>query len=379
MNRLLTAAIAFALVMIGITAAAVIRGKEKSDPTGGWAVELNEIENLIEQGDTEKASACARELRQEMRRAETAVPDHTVPVMCGICLLFLGGVSCYCWVVMIRPFHKLSDFAERVALGDLDTPLEYQRTNWFGKFTWAFDSMRREIQRARACEKEAVENNKTVIASLSHDIKTPVSSIRAYAEALELGMDGDPEKRGRYISVIMRKCDEVSKLTDDLLTHSLSDLDKLKMNPERFELNGFLYEILEDISAGRDDVRFEKPAYSIEVFADKGRTAQIAENLINNARKYAKTDISISVTRDEHMAHIKFRDYGGGIPDKDMPFIFGKFYRGSNTADESGAGLGLFIVKYIAEQSGGEVKLRNCGGAEVTVSLPTAQDGGDMS
>ena len=308
-----------------------------------------------------------------MRKDRTAAPDYTVEIMCGICLVFLAGVSCYCWFVMIRPFQKLSAFAERVALGDHDVPLEYERTNWFGKFTWAFDSRRREIQRARACEREAVENNKTVIASLSHDIKTPVSSIRAYTEALEMGMDGDPEKRNRYISVIMKKCDEVSKLTEDLLTHSLSDLDKLKMFPEVFELGEYLSEILDDISADRDDVRYEKPLYSVEVRADKGRTAQIAENLINNARKYAKTKIDISVTRDEYMANIIFRDHGEGIPDKDLPFVFGKFYRGSNTSGESGAGLGLFIVRYIAEQLGGEVKAKNCDkGLEVTVSLPIA-------
>lgn len=371
MNKLITAVAAFALLIIGISAAAVLHSRNTNDPTGMYAVELNEIEKLIEQGDAAEAADHAAELRAEMRSEQNAAPDRTVPVMCGVCLLFLLGVGGYCWVIVIRPFHKLSDFAERVALGDLDTPLEYERTNWFGRFTWAFDSMRQEILRARACEKEAIENNKTVIASLSHDIKTPISSIRAYAEALELGMDADAEKRGKYIAVMIRKCDEVSKLTEDMLTHSLSDLDRLKMSPEQFELNDYLSEILDDISGGRGDVRFDKPSYQIDVYADRCRTAQLVENLINNARKYAKTDILVTASRDGQMAVMRFRDYGSGIPDEDIPFIFDKFYRGRNSSGEKGAGLGLFIVKYIAEQSGGEVTLKNCDkGLEATVKLP---------
>ena len=88
------------------------------------------------------------------------------------------------------------------------------------------------------------------------------------------------------------------------------------------------------------------------------------ENLITNARKYAKSKIRVSLAREESAAVILVRDFGKGIPDEDMPFVFGKFYRGKNTStSESGAGLGLFIVKYIVEQSGGTVSLRNCGRA----------------
>ena len=81
--------------------------------------------------------------------------------------------------------------------------------------------MRKEITKARSCEREAIENNKTVIATLSHDIKTPIASIRAYAEGLEANLDSTYEKRMKYLSILMRKCDEVSKLTNDLFLHSL--------------------------------------------------------------------------------------------------------------------------------------------------------------
>ena len=269
-------------------------------------------------------------------------------------------------------FDKMKNFAEKIAQGNFDIPLDYERSNYFGSFTWAFDSMRREITKARACEREAIDNNKTVIATLSHDIKTPVSSIRAYAEGLDANLDSSPEKRRKYLSVIMRKCDEVSKLTNDLLLHSLADLDKLKMQPERFELISFMESSVKEIAAEQNDIHFISPDYTVEVFADKNRLMQITENLINNARKYAHTDITVSIEKTEKAVMINFRDSGSGILDEDMPFIFEKFYRGKNTGTEQGSGLGLYIVKYLTEAHNGEVSLRNAagGGLEVTVSFP---------
>lgn len=88
--------------------------------------------------------------------------------------MFLLIVSLYIYFAVLRPFDKLKGFAENIAQGNFDVPLKYERSNYFGKFTWAFDSMRNEITKSRQCEKEAVENNKTVIATLSHDIKTPI-------------------------------------------------------------------------------------------------------------------------------------------------------------------------------------------------------------
>ena len=83
-------------------------------------------------------------------------------------------------------------------------------------------------------------------------------------------------------------------------------------------------------------------------------------NIITNARKYAKTEIDVRITRESDTVSVHFRDYGGGIPDEDIPFIFGKFYRGKNCGSEQGSGLGLYIVKYVMEQSGGNASLKNC-------------------
>ena len=173
--------------------------------------------------------------------------------MCGICLLFLGGVTGYCCFAVIRPFEKLSHFAEEIAAGNFDLPLDYERSNYFGKFTWGFDRMRREIRNARECELEAIENNKTVIAALSHDIKTPVASVRAYAEALDLGMAQTPEQQAEYLNRMMQKCDDITKLTDDMLLHALSDLGSLRMQPEEFDLSALTAQTVGALSAGRSE------------------------------------------------------------------------------------------------------------------------------
>ena len=358
---LITAAIVFVGLLAVITACLCSAADISSQiDLGSYIVAANEIEQLIADGNTEKAAECAVELKKEL--SEYAPPNEKTSDYLwktfSISSAVIVSVFIYIWFAILRPFEKLTGFAERIAGGNFDLPLNYERTNYFGKFTWAFDCMRREISSARACEKEAIENNKIVIASLSHDIKTPVSSIRAYAEGLEAGMDATPEKRAKYLGVIMRKCDEVAALTNDMLLHSISDLEKLKINPTKFELCGFIKDIVPEISA-RNNIRLNLPPQLIEVNVDRSRLTQVFENIVSNAAKYAKTDVEISAVKTDKGAEIVFRDFGKGIPDEEIPFIFDKFYRGSHTEKENGAGLGLYIVKYVVTQSGGNVYAEN--------------------
>ncbi len=372
-GKIIVAALAFIFALATITAIVFISYEpHETVEYGNYAVAVNEIEQLILNGENELAAVKSAELKTALSEITTEKTDNGyIWIVFAAAAVMIAAVFIYVWFKILRPFKKLENYAESIAAGDFDVSLNFERTNYFGKFTWAFDSMRKEIVKARACEKEAIENNKTVIATLSHDIKTPVASIRAYTEGLEAGLDTTPEKRSKYLSVIMNKCDEVARLTNDMFLHSLSDLDKLKMNPQIFELCGFVQEIAAEYS----DVQLEKPLFSVNVKADKNRLAQIMGNIITNAVKYAKTEVDIKITRAADDVSIHFRDYGDGIPDEDIPFIFGKFYRGKNCGCEQGSGLGLYIVKYVMEQSGGSVTLKNCDkGLEVTVTLPVFEE-----
>ena len=374
-NKLLWVTAGFAAALVLLTCLFYFAAPGQTVQTDGSSrvVALNEIDQLVKSGNTELAREKIGELEKDLRNTEILKQGNGyVLAIGGVSLAFLLMVSLYLYFAVLRPFDKLKGFADSIAAGNFDVPLNYERSNYFGKFTWAFDSMRSEITKARRCEKEAVENNKTVIATLSHDIKTPIASIRAYTEGLQANMDSSPEKREKYLSVIMRKCDEVAKLTNDLFLHSLSDLDKLKIQAEAFEVCGFVESVVAEIAGEHNDVHFEKPVFQAFVSADKNRLTQIIENLINNSRKYAKTHIDIKLTQSEGSVSIHFTDYGKGIPDSDMPFIFDKFYRGKNIEDEQGSGLGLYIVKYLTEKMNGKVLLHNHPDSfEAIVTLPT--------
>lgn len=373
-NRLIRITICFSVVILLVTSVLYLSGVRANshDARAEQIIAVNEIEQLARSGDSEILAEQSAALTESIRSAQAASNGNRyLFLLCGICITFFAVVFGYVYFAILRPFEKMQQFAQKIAQGNFDVPLNYERSNYFGAFTWAFDSMRREITKARSCEREAIENNKTVIATLSHDIKTPISSIRAYAEGLEANMDSTPEKREKYLRVIMKKCDEVSRLTTDLFLHSLSDLDKLKISSERFELCRFIENAVEEIAAEQNDVQFQKPAFTAMVSADKNRVMQITENLINNARKYARSDIDVFLTQSDGNAKIHFRDYGKGIPDEDMPFIFDKFYRGKNCGNEQGSGLGLYIVKYLAEQMQGKILLHNhANGLEAIISLP---------
>ena len=376
-GRIIKVTVIFSLLLAAVTGILALNSRKsvQQDERSEELLDLNEISQLIEQGDYDMAKQKTDEYADKLRskHLEDSVEINGI-VMCTLTIIFMAMVFLYVYLNILRPFDKMKDYASEIAKGNFDLPLNYERSNYFGAFTWAFDSMRKEITRSRMAEREAIENNKTVIATLSHDIKTPITSIRAYAEGLEANLDTSPERRSRYLEVLMRKCDEVTALTNDLFLHSLSDLNMLQMQPEEFELVPFLKQSISEISAENEDVVFRNPDISPVIYADRKRINQIVENLINNSRKYAKTDITVSITQSDDTVSIHFRDKGSGIPDEDMPFITDKFYRGKNKGNENGSGLGLYIVKYIAEQSGGSIELINHtsgeNGLEAVVSLP---------
>ena len=376
-RRVLKVTVIFSLLLMAATGILALSSRKSSpqDDRSQQLIDLNEISQLINRGDYDTAKQKTDEYADMLRSKplEESVGINGI-VMCTLTIIFMAMVFLYVYINILRPFDKMKDYALEVAKGNFDLPLNYERSNYFGAFTWAFDSMRKEITRSRMAEREAIENNKTVIATLSHDIKTPITSIRAYAEGLEENLDTSQERRSRYLEVLMRKCDEVTELTNDLFLHSLSDLNMLQMQPEEFELVPFLKQSISQIAAEREDVLFRKPDISPVIYVDKKRINQIVENLINNSRKYAKTNIIVSITQSNDIVSIHFRDKGPGIPDEDMPFITDKFYRGKNVGDENGSGLGLYIVRYIAEQSGGSLELINHTsgeeGLEAVVSLP---------
>ncbi|MGL5642927.1 MAG: histidine kinase dimerization/phospho-acceptor domain-containing protein, partial [Paraclostridium sp.] len=251
--------------------------ENKNNEIRGQIVALNEIEQLTKLSIEDKNKVIELEtavenLQKEIRSNSIVVKgggSENLGIIYGSCVLFLIIVFSYIYIQVIRPFSKLQSFASEIAKGNFDLPLYIERNNMFGDFTWAFDSMRKEIKRSRNCEKEAIENNKIVMATISHDIKTPIASIRAYTEGLEANMDNNYERKQRYISVIIRKCDEVSKLTNDLFLHSLSNIEKLEMNIEQYKAENVINEILKSILAEENKLVVESEILDCTIKIDK--------------------------------------------------------------------------------------------------------------
>ena len=340
---------------------------------GRQLIYINEIRNEVEELNLNNKDLIdsTDNLEKDINNTSINNKKEFIVYQWGINLVFIFIIFGYTYFRIVRPFEKMERFAEEVGRGNLNISINYEKNNLFGAFTWAFDHMRKEILKARSCEKEAIDNNKTVIATLSHDIKTPVASIRAYAEGLEANLDYNVERRKKYINVIMKKCDEVTKLTNDLFLHSLSDLDRLKMNIEEVEISKVIKEALEDLINEDEKLSIIGSIPEAIVSIDVKRFNQVIENIINNSLKYAegsKIEVSALVLEEKYI--IKIKDYGKGIMDKDLPFIFDKFYRGKNSMDKQGSGLGLFIVKYVMDQLKGDVQIINNNGLEVSLILP---------
>ena len=162
----------------------------------------------------------------------------------------------------------------------------------------------------------------------------------------------------------MEKCDEVTKLTNDLFLHSISEMNKLDIKTEKLDLVKFIKEDVAKLFVSADEAEIKLPDDTeVWVEADPKRLLQIFENLKNNAEKYAKTplEITLEVSRDGDCgtADVHVRDFGPGIRDEEIPFITNKFYRGKDVGDENGSGLGLYIVKELMTKMGGDIGLYN--------------------
>ncbi len=377
-RRLVGIAVAATLVLVlaALAATALLAGDGPAAEMRAQTVELNAARAELPEGADAEAADAALSRAQEALRTATDVrgglPIALVWALAALGAAVVWGVVVYLHVSVVRPFMRLEAFAQDVAAGNLDAPLAYERSNPFGRFTWAFDNMRAEIKRARAAEAEAVEQGKTAVAALSHDIKTPIASIRAYSEALELGLARDDEEREGYARTIARKCDEVTSLTDDLFLHALADLDRIQVRCEDAPIARTVRQAVADfgvtgnVALGRVD--------EARVSHDPKRLEQALENLLANAAKYAPgagVEVEGVLDTAARAYCVRVRDHGPGIPPEDLPFVADRFYRGSNARDAPGAGLGLFIVRHLVGQMGGSLSLEDAEpGLRVRVEFP---------
>ncbi len=275
------------------------------------------------------------------------------------------GYMLYIYFTVIRPFRKLKGFAERIAGGNLDIPLTMDRQNIFGVFTESFDIMRTELKKARLAEAKANISKKELVAKLSHDIKTPVASIKAVSE---VGLAiAENEKQSASYTTIISKADQINSLVSNLFTATLEELQELTVTPVHMEST-----VIKELLINADYLSKAKLPSIPEclVYADKLRLQQVFDNIFSNSYKYANTCVNVTAEKVGDTLCIGICDCGGGVDENELAAIKKKFNRGKNAVGIEGAGLGLFISDYFMQQMNGCLNVDNHeGGLRVTVVL----------
>lgn len=248
----------------------------------------------------------------------------------------------------------MKGFAERVAGGNLDIPLEMDRHNMFGAFTESFDIMRSELKKARLAEAQANASKKELVAKLSHDIKTPVASIKAVSE-VGLAVAENGKDKANYTQII-GKADQINTLVTNLFSATLEELQQLSVTPACME-SPQIKTLLENADYLHRAKLPEIP--ELLVSADRLRLQQVFDNIFANSYKYAGTEIAVSAVRGENGLKIIIEDFGGGVSREELPALKEKYKRGSNSANVEGAGLGLYISDYFMKEMGGALEIEN--------------------
>lgn len=297
--------------------------------------------------------------------------DRLLFVCTGVILLLILLLIIYSFYIdrtIFRPFRKLKAFASHVAEGNLDVPLLMDKGNMFGAFTESFDLMRDELAKAREGERQANESKKELVASLSHDIKTPVASIKALSEIMAVKTADEEGKR--RLAIIDSKADQINNLITNLFNATLEELQKLSVTVSEHP-STLLDALIKNADIENRAKVSEIPGCIIA--ADCLRLTQVIDNIVNNSYKYAGTAINVSARTSGRYLEIEFRDFGKGVLPDELPLLFSKFYRAKNAEGKSGAGLGLYISKYLMEKMSGDIACRNTeDGFAVTIKLRLA-------
>jgi len=210
------------------------------------------------------------------------------------------------------------------------------------------------------------ERMKEFVANVSHELRSPLTSIKGFIEALIDNKGRTPEVQQRFLTIINDETDRLSYLVNDLLILSRSDAGSY-LEPEDVELKDFIENIITGFRS-----RAEENSITMEVVSkvnsvllkiDLNSLHQIIANLVDNALKYSPQggNVLISIEESENMINILIRDSGLGIPEKDLPHIWDRFYRvdKDRSRETGGTGLGLAIVKQLTEKNSGEVEVES--------------------
>lgn len=287
---------------------------------------------------------------------------------------------------LVRPLYALRTAADRIKDGDLDQSVNLKRKDEIGELGEAFEAMRVRLNDSIRLQLQYEDNRKELIASISHDLKTPITGIKACVEGIQDGIADTGPKRDKYIGMIAKKANEMDRLIDELFLFSKLDLNRLPFDIEPTDIGAYLHDCAEELRADPRmagiAVRYEGAAGKAIVKADREKLRRVVMNIVENSLKYMdmpQKTLSISWSDGPQEATVRIADNGAGIDPEALPHIFDRFYRAelSRNTDTGGSGLGLAIVKQIVEGQGGRVWAESAEGEGTCIYFTLIKTGTD--
>ncbi|HEL1789414.1 HAMP domain-containing sensor histidine kinase [Streptococcus suis] len=279
--------------------------------------------------------------------------------------------------VIMRPLEELHSGVERIQQGDYTVPLTYQGDKEFEELTQGFNQMQTSLLDAREKNQLYEQNRTQMVADISHDLRTPLTSIKGYAKGILDGIANTDEKRNQYLTVIYQKSQVMENLLEKLFAFSQLQTDKMPFDKVKLDLAIFLQTYVRKKSAELADeaILFQLDvAENLPVEIDPIQFRRILDNLVDNARKYADVSplkLAIAGSIQEQEIIWTFTDNGKGTATDKLNLIFEEFYRADATRQQvEGHGLGLAIVKNIIERLGGRVSVEATPGLRFIFRLP---------
>lgn len=285
---------------------------------------------------------------------------------------------------ILRPVNALTDAAQRIEAGDYSQPVGYDGQDEFTAVCAAFEHMQQHLLQERE-KNAAYERARTdLVAGISHDLRTPLTSVKGYIKGLRDGVANTPAKQAQYLDIAYRKACDMDVLLQRLFYFSKLETGNLPLFPVRADLGEFVRGFVRDTAGdleqrgGKFLVKGAPAPYPVRI--DTEQMYRVLTNLTDNAVRYTGAEslvLTLTLWRERDMEHLRFADNGCGVPEGSLPHLFEQFWRGDQSrGGESGegSGLGLYIVKYIIEAHGGTISARNDGGLVFDIALPCEEE-----
>ena len=277
-----------------------------------------------------------------------------------------------------EPLDILSYGVRQISEGNLDYRIEYRQTDEFLSVCDDFNKMALRLKESVELIHHQERSRKELIAGISHDIRSPLTSIQAYVEGLLDGVTKTEQDRRRYLKTIKTKAEELEHMISQLFLFSKMELGENVYNPSVLRLDEVISRIVSELSIdyNRQGMEIKTELCPAEIYADSIQIRRIITNILDNSLKYKEKDngkIIITLDSSGDRWHLSIADDGPGVPQESVPHLFEVFYRSdpSRQNPNKGSGLGLAIVEHSVHQLGGSIcaKNRPQGGLEIEITF----------